>query len=60
MAASWILMLRVIALYRRSRVLAFLLYSVFAVTHIVALSLSGHVMFNTWGQYILFVVRFIG
>jgi len=45
-------MLRVIALYQQNRTLAFLLYGLFATTHIVAISLVVHITVLIWRQYI--------
>lgn len=47
-AASWILLLRIIALYRRSRRLAILLYALFLLTHVVALSLVWRTTVQIW------------
>ena len=47
-AASWLLMLRVIALYKKKRRLVFLLYVLFATTHVVGFVLVVLIMVRIW------------
>jgi hypothetical protein len=56
--ATWLLVIRVVALYGRRRLVAVGLYTLFATTHLVVTVLTFTIILGVWGEYNLLHTKY--